>query len=51
MNISSTKPTKHVIGNLLAGTTYGVKVSHITADGRASEFSEMEYEKPINSGL
>ncbi|VDI52256.1 cytokine receptor domeless [Mytilus galloprovincialis] len=41
MEIPSTEPTKLVIPNLKAGTSYGVQIQQITGDGRISDYSDM----------
>ncbi|XP_052058282.1 uncharacterized protein LOC127698685 isoform X2 [Mytilus californianus] len=50
-NISSTEPSKLVIPNLKAGTSYGVQIQHITGDGRISDYSDMVYIQPTNNNL
>lgn len=50
MEIPSTEPTKLVIPNLKAGTSYGVQIQQITGDGRISDYSDMVYMQPTNNG-
>ena len=46
----STEASSHVISDLEVDTTYGIMVKHETGDGRVSEYSEMQFVKPSNSG-
>ncbi|XP_063434427.1 uncharacterized protein LOC134715849 [Mytilus trossulus] len=50
-DISTSEPSKLVLPNLKAGTSYGVRVQHITGDGRISDYSDMVYIQPTNNNL
>ncbi|VDI60441.1 cytokine receptor domeless, partial [Mytilus galloprovincialis] len=50
-DISTSEPSKLVLPNLKAGTSYGVRVQHITGDGRVSDYSDMVYIQPTNNNL
>ncbi|CAC5372177.1 unnamed protein product [Mytilus coruscus] len=50
-DISTTEPSKLVLPNLKAGTSYGVRIQHITGDGRISDYSDMVYIQPTNNNL
>jgi hypothetical protein len=46
----STETSSHVISDLEVDTTYGIMVKQEAGDGRVSEYSEMQFVEPTNSG-